>query len=118
MAQRTQSFHRMGLAALLSLTLTACGTETAPGGGDVQAAQQAGMSGAVQVQLLAINDFHGNLAPPSGSSGRIGTVNAGGAEYLATHLAALAAENPNTLIVSAGDNNNPNTNGRSYSVTW
>ena len=30
-------------------------------------------------------------------------VDAGGAEYFATHLATLAARNPNTLIVSAGD---------------
>ena len=28
---------------------------------------------AVNVQLLAINDFHGNLQPPSGSGGRVGT---------------------------------------------
>jgi 5'-nucleotidase len=58
----------------------------------------------VNVQLLAFNDFHGNLEPPSGSSGRIGTVNAGGAEYFATHLKQLEATNPvNTAVVSAGD---------------
>jgi 5'-nucleotidase len=56
-----------------------------------------------KIQLLAINDFHGNLEPPSGSSGRIGTINAGGVEYLATHLKQLEATNPNTLVVSAGD---------------
>jgi len=55
------------------------------------------------IQLLAFNDFHGNLEPPSGSSGRIGTVDAGGVEFLATHLAQLEATNPNTLVVSAGD---------------
>ena len=60
-------------------------------------------SGTVDVQILAVNDFHGNLEPPSGSSGRIGTVNAGGAEYLATHIANLRATNPNTVVVSAGD---------------
>jgi 5'-nucleotidase len=58
----------------------------------------------VDVQLLAINDFHGNIEPPAGSGGRVGTVNAGGAEYLATHVAALEAENPHrTFVVSAGD---------------
>jgi 5'-nucleotidase len=57
----------------------------------------------VAVQLLAFNDFHGNLEPPSGSNGVIGSTSAGGAEYLAAHLAALAARNPLTLIVSAGD---------------
>ncbi|HEX6888670.1 MAG TPA: bifunctional metallophosphatase/5'-nucleotidase [Candidatus Nanopelagicales bacterium] len=57
----------------------------------------------MDVQLLAVNDFHGNLEPPTGSSGRIGSVNAGGAEYLATHIANLRAQNPNTVVVSAGD---------------
>lgn len=57
----------------------------------------------VDVQLLAINDFHGNLEPPAGSSGRIGAVNAGGVEYLATHVRNLEATNPNTVVVSAGD---------------
>lgn len=55
------------------------------------------------VQILAINDFHGNLEPPAGSSGRIGTINAGGAEFLATHIQNLRATNPNTVVVSAGD---------------
>lgn len=57
----------------------------------------------VAVQVLAVNDFHGNLEPPLGSSGRIGAVNAGGAEYLATHISLLRAANPNTVVVSAGD---------------
>lgn len=57
----------------------------------------------VNVQILAVNDFHGNLEPPSGSSGRVGTINAGGAEYLATHIKNLEAQNKNTVVVSAGD---------------
>ncbi len=57
----------------------------------------------VTVQILALNDFHGNLEPPAGSSGRIGSINAGGVEYLATHIANLRAQNPNTVVVSAGD---------------
>jgi 5'-nucleotidase len=67
--------------------------------------------GEVSVQLLAFNDFHGNLRPPSGSSGRIVTgpnpavdrVDAGGVEFMATHVQTLAATNPNTLVVAAGD---------------
>ena len=58
----------------------------------------------VEVQLLAINDFHGALEPASGANGRIGTTDAGGIEYLATHLARLRRTNPNTLVISAGDN--------------
>jgi 5'-nucleotidase len=67
------------------------------------------------VQLLAINDFHGNLQPPAGSSGRIAvgppltpggpvqTVDAGGVEYLSTWLKSLRTANTNTLTVGAGD---------------
>jgi 5'-nucleotidase len=79
----------------------------------------------VHVQLLAINDFHGNLKPPAGSNGVIlaagddpvaaiegarpvGDAGAvlvptGGAAYLATHIARLRAENPSSILVSAGD---------------
>jgi 5'-nucleotidase len=63
----------------------------------------------VEVQLLGLNDFHGNLEPPTGSSGRIlpapgGTnVDAGGAAFLATHIRQMRATNPNSLVVSAGD---------------
>jgi len=57
----------------------------------------------VDVQLLAINDFHGNLEPPTGSSGTIAGTTAGGAAYLASHIRALRATNPNSVVVSAGD---------------
>jgi len=57
----------------------------------------------VSVQILALNDFHGNLEPPAGSSGRIGTIDAGGVEFLATHIDQLRSENRNTVVVSAGD---------------
>ena len=42
--------------------------------------------GNVDVQLLAINDFHGNPEPPTGSGGLINGVAAGGVEFLATHI--------------------------------
>ncbi len=57
----------------------------------------------VSVQILALNDFHGNLEPPAGSSGRIGTIDAGGVEFLATHIEELRSQNRNTVVVSAGD---------------
>ena len=68
-------------------------------------------SGTVSVQILALNDFHGNLEPPTSSSGCVPAVSgcpapnvpAGGVEYLATHIANLRALNPNTVVVSAGD---------------
>ena len=68
-------------------------------------------SGTVNVQVLALNDFHGNLVPPTSSSGCVPAVSgcpapnvpAGGVEYLATHISNLRALNPNTVVVSAGD---------------
>lgn len=59
----------------------------------------------VDVKLLALNDFHGNLEPPSGSSGTIAGQSAGGAEYLATYLRQLRQESrkKNTITVAAGD---------------
>ncbi|MEU8369867.1 bifunctional metallophosphatase/5'-nucleotidase [Micromonospora tulbaghiae] len=61
----------------------------------------------VDVQLLAINDFHGNLEPPTGSSGSIDGQPAGGAEYLASHLKSMRAaakqQGKGTVTVAAGD---------------
>ncbi|GAA3969441.1 bifunctional metallophosphatase/5'-nucleotidase [Actinomadura viridis] len=58
------------------------------------------------VRLLSLNDFHGNLEPPSGSSGTAvdetgAPVPAGGAAYVATHLQRL--RNRDTLTVAQGD---------------
>jgi 5'-nucleotidase len=65
----------------------------------------------IDVQILAINDLHGQLEPPSGTmvagyyaNGTAIRVPAGGVEYLATYIKNLSAENPNTFVVSAGDN--------------
>jgi 5'-nucleotidase len=68
-------------------------------------------SGVVQVKLLAINDFHGQLRPPQGGirvrdpADPARTVNlpAGGAEHLATAVNTLRALNPNHVFVAAGD---------------
>lgn len=57
----------------------------------------------VAIQILAINDFHGNLEPPTGSNGKISGIDAGGAEYLATHLKSLRFGHLHTITVSAGD---------------
>ncbi|KGN33088.1 endonuclease YhcR [Knoellia flava TL1] len=57
------------------------------------------------MQILALNDFHGQLRPPDAASsgGRIGATPAGGAEYLAQYVRNLEATNPHSLFVSAGD---------------
>jgi 5'-nucleotidase len=87
-----RAFARRFQALIVSLALMFCAAASA---------QKPHRS--VHVQLLAINDFHGNLEPPTGSDGLIDKMPAGGAEYLATHLRKAAAENPNTLVIGAGD---------------
>ena len=72
----------------------------------------------IKIQILSFNDFHGNLEPPGGSSGRVVidhridpvtlkavdvTKDAGGVEYLATHLRTARMGNPNSVTVAAGD---------------
>ncbi|MDQ3406401.1 MAG: bifunctional metallophosphatase/5'-nucleotidase [Actinomycetota bacterium] len=62
-----------------------------------------------EVRLIAFNDFHGNLQPPAGSSGRVTlsngtTVDAGGAAFLATHVKRLTGEVDSSVVLSAGDN--------------
>ncbi|MEV0001398.1 bifunctional metallophosphatase/5'-nucleotidase [Micromonospora sp. NPDC050980] len=88
----------VGLAALAATAFTAVA---------VTPDQAEAHSKPVDVQLLAINDFHGNLEPPSGSSGTIDGQPAGGAEYLASHLkamrAAAQAQGKGTVTVAAGD---------------
>ena len=102
----------VGAVALAGVTATS-GTSEAHRGGRT-----------VDVQILSVNDFHGNLEPPSGSSGRVVTGHrldpatgnpvdvttdslvppgVGGAEFLATHLKEARRGHPNTLTVAAGD---------------
>lgn len=60
------------------------------------------------VKIIGFNDYHGNLQSP-GTFGANTTISAaqrpavGGAEYLAAHVARLKAENPNSVVVGAGD---------------
>jgi len=65
----------------------------------------------VEIKILAINDFHGNLKPPLGgirikdpaNPGKTVNVVAGGAEHMATMVDTLRAKNPNHVFVAAGD---------------
>ena len=65
----------------------------------------------VELRILAINDFHGNLRPPPGgiritdpedATKKI-TVPAGGAEHMATLVNQLREGHRNTIFVAAGD---------------
>jgi 5'-nucleotidase len=52
----------------------------------------------VNLQILAINDFHGNIATSSGAFGGVGR-----ADFLAANMRAAEADADNSITVSAGD---------------
>jgi len=84
-------------AALAALCLSACTT--------VPVAQTARP---IEVQILAFNDFHGNLETPppvdvTEADGSKRTITTGGAAHLAAALAGLREGHQNTVTVSAGD---------------
>jgi 5'-nucleotidase len=77
-------------------------------------ASAAGTAPTIPLQLLAVNDLHGNLEPVGGASGAVTTavdpvtgvattVPAGGVANLATHLQQARVGHPNSLTISAGD---------------
>jgi 5'-nucleotidase len=65
----------------------------------------------VDVRILAINDFHGNLKPPPGGiriadpddKTKMVSVPAGGAEQMTTLVKQLREGHPNNIFVAAGD---------------
>jgi 5'-nucleotidase len=94
---------RHSLSPILAAVLLVAGLDTAT----LAIAQTA----SVDVRILAINDFHGNLRPPAGGI-RIDdpddktkkiTVAAGGAEHMATLVKQLRQGTKNTIFVAAGD---------------
>ncbi|MFF4750817.1 bifunctional metallophosphatase/5'-nucleotidase [Streptomyces sp. NPDC002514] len=114
--------HRRGRRRTQAVLATAAGLATAVALAAALPAQAQGDHGRPgghggpsryqDVQLLSFNDLHGNLEPPSGSSGRVteqqpdGTtksVDAGGVEYLATHLRQARADHPYSITAAGGD---------------
>ena len=63
----------------------------------------------VTVRIIGINDFHGNIEPPSraftvrGSGDDAVRAPAGGGAYLASAIAATKAKNEHSMVISAGD---------------
>ncbi|MEU6574822.1 metallophosphoesterase [Streptomyces sp. NPDC046805] len=87
------------LALLPLLPLLLAGTAAAPPGSTPAAR--------TPVQLLALNDLHGNLLPVDGAAGRIThrgpAIQAGGLPQMATLLDEARAGQRNSLTVAAGD---------------
>ncbi|MFF4254005.1 bifunctional metallophosphatase/5'-nucleotidase [Streptomyces sp. NPDC001663] len=94
----------LATAGALAAALPADAHESKPGGHLPSRYQD--------VQLLSFNDLHGNLEPPSGSSGRVTelqadgttkTIDAGGVEYLATHLREARKGKAYSITAAGGD---------------
>lgn len=90
---------RRWLAIIALGALSACATPRAADRG----------SDPIRVKIIGFNDFHGALEPPklsvpaTGPDGGKVEVPAGGAAYFASAVARLKSENPNHIVVSAGD---------------
>ena len=90
---------RWNWAILATLLAGGCTTTPPP----------APVAGPVEVQILAINDFHGNLEPPRSAvdvpvtGERSVKVPAGGVAYLASAARQLRAGQSHSVTVSAGD---------------
>jgi 5'-nucleotidase len=93
--------HMKFLLLVGALALGGCAT--------TEQARDSAAVGPVTVKLIAFNDLHGNLEPPKQAvdypapgDGAV-HVPAGGVAYLASAIDALRRQNPNNLVVSAGD---------------
>ncbi|QXL84451.1 bifunctional UDP-sugar hydrolase/5'-nucleotidase [Comamonas sp. NLF-1-9] len=99
-----QGFTVAGLGRLAALWALALGLLWGCG-----SSQEPSLPQHMQITLLGLNDFHGNLQPPGLSVNAAAAgeaprpVPAGGAAALATLVARLKAERPHTAVVAAGD---------------
>lgn len=95
------------LAASLAASLSACSTRLpAPSAAPVSAS--VATSKLVQIELVTLNDFHGNLEPSkyvwdSANGGGARTIEAGGIDTIGAALQAWRREDPQLLLVGAGD---------------
>ncbi|WP_165987120.1 bifunctional UDP-sugar hydrolase/5'-nucleotidase [Streptomyces sp. YIM 98790] len=106
--RRTAGILAAGLAGALVLALPA--TQATAGAGKPH--KPGKPSATTELQVLAINDLHGALEPPTGSGGRVthlhedgttSTIDAGGAEYLASALREAREGHKRSVTVAAGD---------------
>jgi 5'-nucleotidase len=103
MGGRSGSMRRLLLMAAIVAMVAAVFVAPAGAGkgnnnGHGQNGNGAENSREVNLQILSINDFHGNIATTSGAFGGVGR-----ADFLASNMRAAEAEADNSVIVSAGD---------------
>lgn len=97
----------MPLIALLGACATVPSAEPSPTRSSQGSIPEAATP--VTVRIIGINDFHGNIEPPSraftvrGSGDESVRAPAGGGAYLASAIAATKAKNEHSMVISAGD---------------
>ncbi|MFR9722622.1 bifunctional metallophosphatase/5'-nucleotidase [Streptomyces sp. MS19] len=116
--QATRTFRRtagaavLAVAGALAVALPAAQAAPGRGHGGHGGGHGHGHGRTVDLQLLALNDLHGALEPPTGSNGQLThehpdgtteTLTAGGVEYLATGLRTARRGEARSLTVAAGD---------------
>lgn len=88
------------LAASVALALSSCSL--------LQPSKPAPAPGTTEIQLVALNDFHGNLEPSkytwdSAAGGGERVIQAGGIDTIGAALQAWRQQDPELLLVGAGD---------------
>ncbi|MBB0229182.1 bifunctional metallophosphatase/5'-nucleotidase [Streptomyces calidiresistens] len=112
--RRATATLAVGLVGALALSLPAAqAVAGGPGKGHPGKPEKPAKPGhTVELQVLALNDFHGALEPPTGSGGLVThehdhggheTIEAGGVEYLATALREAREGRDRSVTVAAGD---------------
>lgn len=100
----TQQLLKAKVCGLMLLALTACNNHD---DNDAPKTERNNQS----VNILAFNDFHGNLEPPKrfieaedpNDSSKTVRIPVGGVSYFADAIKKLRAQYPNNAVVSAGD---------------
>ncbi len=97
------------IAALFAATaLVACGnSDDAPAAAPVASAPTPAAA-PIKVRVFGFNDYHGQLESPGTFGNNLSVPVAdrppvGGADFLAAHIAELKKQNPNNVVVGAGD---------------
>jgi 5'-nucleotidase len=100
MNNRTRSLKRIGV--LVRHTALVCVAVSVLG---LAVFAHATLAPPITVKIIAFNDFHGNLQSPGSfrADAQSAAVPVGGADALAGYVEYLAAQNPNHVIVAAGD---------------
>lgn len=100
----TQQLLKAQVCCLVLLALTACNDNDDHESPQVERKNQT-------INILAFNDFHGNLEPPKrfieaddpNDSSKTVRIPVGGVSYFADAIKKLRAQYPNNAVVSAGD---------------